>query len=151
MKAAYLGFPGWEVEIPVHLVVGSPPYHRHVDYRADAMNVETGRIREFVHSLSPHYVTKHTDLLRAGYDVLWILDGAEFASLRARPCRNDGVRKLLKPRALQLCRRLKTPLVHYAGALWKEWRDNVWYKCTGDAAQAVIARMNSPLTTVETV
>lgn len=129
MKAAYLNFNGWQVEVPVTA--------NGKTYRADAMNPKTGAVREFVHSLSDHYVRKHFDLKRSGLDVLWIMDGEEFASLRSIRSRDGGIRRMLKPKALDLHRRIGT-LVHYDGNLWHEWRNNVWYPNAGRAAKDVV-------------
>ena len=131
MKDAYRTFDGWDIEVPVE--AGGKKY------RADAMNISTGRIREFVHSLSEYYWAKHCNLKAAGFDVLWILDGGEFVSARARVCRGDGIRRLLKPTAYSFAEDVGA-LVHYAGALWSEWKHNVWFKREGPAAVEVIER-----------
>jgi competence CoiA-like predicted nuclease len=129
MKAAYLNFPGWQVEVP--LVVGDGKF------RVDAMNASTGAVREFVHSLSPYYRRKHVALKQGGKDVLWIMDGREFVSLRAKDVRRGGKRRFLKPRAEELHDLVGT-LVHYEGMLWHEWRDGVWYPNAGRAAMEVV-------------
>lgn len=133
-KAAYQSLPGWEIEAPVQ--VGDKTF------RADAMNRPTGRIREFVHSLSPHYAEKHLALKAAGLDVGWILDGHEFTSLRAKWCRGGGMKRLLKPRAYELHRSINV-LVHYHGQLWHEWRSDVWFPRTGERAIEVLRRFNA--------
>ncbi|MDM8006091.1 MAG: competence protein CoiA family protein [Phycisphaerae bacterium] len=131
MKATYLEFAGWEIEVPIH-VSGRL-------YRLDARSRITRNIREFVHSLSPHYRDKHLDLKRAGLPVQWIFDGNEFASRRARPCRGGGIRRLLKPRAYGICHFVKGR-VHYRGQLWREWHSNIWFPCTNESAAEIVRR-----------
>ena len=133
MKMACLGIPGWEIEVPVE-VMGEK-------YRADAMNRTTGQIREFVHSLSPCYVEKHFYLMKSRLDVLWIFDGAQFASERAKPCRGGGLRKLMKPKALNQHSTIGG-LLHHEGRLWKHWKDNVWYPTEGPAYRELLERFD---------
>src|SRR5262249_39193236 len=83
-KAAYLTFPGWDIEVPV-VVAGR-------SFRADAMNPGTGRVREFVHSLSDAYVAKHLALKAAGLDVVWRFDGEAFVRARRRAAVGPGGR-----------------------------------------------------------
>lgn len=130
MKAAYLDFAGWEIEVPLALSGRT--------YRVDAMNTTTKAVREFVHSLSPYYEAKHRALHRSGCAVLWILDGAAFASERREHTRTgNGWRHLLKPKAYAL-HAVVDSLVHYDGCLWREWRENVWFPTTGPAARSVL-------------
>lgn len=133
MKSAYLGFVGWDIEVPI-VVYGNT-------YRADAMNRNTKRIREFVHSLSPHYIDKHYALQQSGYDVLWIMDGEEFVSKRWKYCSSKKGRKnLLKPIALNFHNSVPV-LVHWEESLWKCWQNNIWYQCIGESAQEVIKQI----------
>jgi hypothetical protein len=133
-KSAYLSLPGWRVEEPV-TVAGAR-------YRLDAVNPATGAVREFVHSLSDAYMAKHAALAGAGLDVMWLMDGSEFASARrshARGRGEGGWRRLLKPRAAML-HALVGVRVHLDGHLWKEWRNDVWYKMEGEAAMSMLTR-----------
>lgn len=132
-KEVYLGFSGWDIEVPV-LAGGR-------QYRADAMNPSTGKIREFVHSLSPYYVEKHHALKKAGYDVCWIMDGGAFASGRRKERAKGGIGRLLKPSALLLHQDIGV-LVHFDGALWKEWRHDIWFPMFGDVAQGLVRRFS---------
>ena len=135
MKYAYLGFAGWDIEVPI-MVNGNK-------YIVDAMNQTTGRIREFVHSLSPHYRDKHYALQQSGYDVCWIMDGEEFVSKRCKKCRSkeDGRYHFLKPIALEMHKAIPM-LVHWEDVLWRCWKENVWFKCMGQASQEVLKRFN---------
>ena len=131
MKAAYLSFCSWEIEVPVE-VNGQV-------YRADAMNRNTGRIREFIHSLSPHYIKKHRALGAAGFDVAWIMDGCRFASRKARIIGDDAY-QLLKPRAYRMAAELSA-LVHHGDSLWRQQTNtNRWRRCTGLASAEVLRR-----------
>ncbi len=133
-KQAYLSFPGWDIECPISAAGQT--------FRADAMNAGTARVREFVHSLSPHYLAKHKALAGAGFDVLWILDGSEFASLRSKSCRNGGRKGLLKPRAYDFVHSVGgKALVHYSNKLWRLYMANVWYPCTGPASLSVLEKL----------
>ena len=132
MKFVYLEFNGWDIEVPV-FAVGKK-------YRADAMNVTTGRIREFVHTLSPYYFQKHLDLKIGGYNVVWIADGKEFSSLRLTTTRNGGVKRLLKPKAIALHKSVGL-LVHHDALLWREWNYDVWFPCRGDASNEILERL----------
>ena len=131
-KNAYLGFPGWEVERPLTLDGRR--------YRIDAMNPRTGRIREFVHSLSPGYAAKHRALRSAGLDVMWISDGGAFASGRRRwSSRSGGIVGLIKPTPYLIHDDLGFK-VHFGGRLWRLWRDNVWFPMSGDGVEAILGR-----------
>ena len=74
-KLAHLKLKGWQIEAPIQ--IGAKRYV------LDAYHQGTGRIREFVHSLSPYYVQKHLDLLSAGHKVQWIFDVFVFVSAHA--------------------------------------------------------------------
>jgi len=131
MKMAYLGFDDWNIEVPIS--VGGKKY------RIDAYR-NNGKAREFVHSLSPHYVGKHLALKQAGMDVLWIYDGAEFASARCAFCggmNGAGYKRLLKPSARRVFNETGG-LVHFSDFLLKEWRHDVFYPCRGEASQAIL-------------
>ncbi|MFN0127834.1 MAG: hypothetical protein ACKV19_14230 [Verrucomicrobiales bacterium] len=137
LKLAYHKFEGWEIEAPITLAGQR--------YRLDAMNRRTGAVREFIHTLSPHYVAKHLALVAApGLFPLWIFDGAEFASSRRRAFKADGIRDLLKPRAYDL-QRIVRGLVWLDGELWGEWKNDIWFPRTGAAAQEVTRRVNAAL------
>lgn len=130
MKMAYLGFNGWSIEVP--LTVNGKKY------RIDAYR--EGKAREFVHSLSPHYSNKHLALKQSGMDVLWIYDGAEFASKRFAYCSGRssvGYRRLLKPTARRVFNHTGG-LIHYNDHLLKEWKHDVFYACGGDAAENIL-------------
>src|SRR5579862_223501 len=71
-KDAYSRFPGWEIEYPV-TIEGER-------FVLDAFNPTTGRVREFIHTLSSYYVAKHRRLAAQYADVRWLFDGAQFAS-----------------------------------------------------------------------
>lgn len=116
-----LGFEHWQIEQPV--TVGGKRYV------VDAVNRRTGRIREFVHSISPFYLAKHSDLAeKARFDVRWIIDGHAFASRRQIHLRENGIKRLLRPRAFLLAEKLGANVrVHYAGQLWRHWERNIWY------------------------
>lgn len=130
-KSAHLGLPGWEIEVP--LLNGR--------YRIDAMNVEKAMAREFVHSLSDRYEEKHRTLsLIPGLDLLWILDGAEFASTRRHPVHGrtgSGLKKLLKPRALDVHQAIGGA-VHLGGVLWRHWKRDLWYPVRGHDVDSML-------------
>lgn len=137
MKMAYMGFDGWNIEVPVD--IGGKKY------RIDAYR--EGKAREFVHSLSPHYVGKHLSLKQSGMDVLWIYDGKEFASSRWSFCagrRGPGYRRLLKPAAGMVFNETGG-LVHHNDMLLKEWRHGVFYPCTGEAAETILKNYGKAL------
>jgi hypothetical protein len=125
-KLAYLHLPGWEVEYPVEVGGRS--------YRLDAVNMATGRVREFVHSLSDDYAPNHAALVASGREVLWLFDGDAFASARREGCRGGGLRRLLRPKAADLLGQIGPSLAHLDGGLWRHWRHNVWYPLEGSAA-----------------
>jgi hypothetical protein len=125
-KLAYLNLPGWEVEYPVEI--------EGRNYRLDAFNPTTGRVREFVHSLSDDYAPKHAALAASGMEVLWLFDGDAFASERRSECRKGGIRRLLKPRAAELLEKVGPSLAHLEDGLWRHWKENVWYPLEGKAA-----------------
>lgn len=137
MKQAYLSFANWQVEAPV-LIKG-------IMYRVDAMNQTTGRIREFVHSLSPRYIMKHRDMAWAGFDCTWILDGEMFVSAN-RKCVHGwdscGYKGMLKPKAFEVFEDLPT-LIHFEDRLWRRWKGNIWYPCSGKASEEIIARFDT--------
>ena len=144
MKAAYLHFANWEVEVPIGIAGpandNGSGYYLHC--RLDAANRVTGAIREFVHSLSPTYWEKHTALKDSGLDVLWILDGSIFVSAHAKPIKKGGLKNLLKPRALELHRHIRS-LVHHDGKLWHEWKEtNIWYPNTGERSLDIVRLYN---------
>jgi hypothetical protein len=122
-KAAYDALPGWTVEQSIQ------------GFRADAANLASGSVREFVHCLSPYYRTKHHCFAALRLDVRWIFDGDVFTSSRKRYVAKGGVSRFLTPRAYQLHQELRgRTWVHWAGELWKEWQDNVWFPRTDSAA-----------------
>lgn len=131
-KFAYLSLPGWQIEVPVS--AGGRTY------RADAMNVVTGNVREFIHSLSPQYIEKHRALKNTpGLNPLWIFDGEKFVRAVTGITRDfSGRRRLLKPRAKILHSEIGG-LVHFFDLLWREWRDDVWYPCQGVSSQKLLA------------
>jgi hypothetical protein len=136
-KEVYLGM-GWQVEVPVVI--------KDQRFIMDAMNPRTGRMREFVHSLSDRYLAKHARLLDAGYDILWIFDGAQFMSERRVAVRKGGQRKFLKPLAYTIAQCLNV-LVHdhaWFGreyhTLWREWKSNVWFPMTGEKSGMLLGR-----------
>ncbi len=131
MKYAYLGFEHWDIEVPVKTTYGN--------FRVDALNRKTKDIREFIHTLDPSYPRKHWSLTRCNANILWIFDGNEFVTARARPCSNGGMRKFLKPNAYDLQRIVKG-LVFWDENLWREWMNNIWYPCTGEASLEIVKR-----------
>lgn len=134
-KMAYLGLPGWAIEQPC--VVNG------VSYRVDAVNTRTLAVREFVHSLSPSYAAKHKALAGSNLDVMWLADGDEFASARrlgvVGTVSGPGYRRLLKPRAYDT-HKLIGMRVHFEGKLWREWKNDVWFQMTGEAAAEMLCR-----------
>jgi hypothetical protein len=138
MKMAYLDFDGWNIEVPVE-VDGKK-------YRIDAYR--EGKVREFVHSLSPHYVSKHLALKNAGMDVLWIFDGFTFGSARWTFCMGSygaGYRRLLKPAARRLFDEIGG-LVHFSDFLLKQWRYDVFFPCKGEAAESILTNYHKART-----
>jgi hypothetical protein len=131
-KSAYDRLAGWTVE-------------QHIDgFRADAANLHTRSLREFIHCLSPYYAIKHRLFAALDFDVRWIFDGDAFGSQRLRTLSRGGVSRLLTPRAYALHVELNRRCwVHRDGQLWKEWRDNVWYPRTDDAAARLLAAFDS--------
>lgn len=130
-KQAYLGFDGWEIEYPIEAAGNR--------FIADATSLKTGRVREFVHSLSNHYASKHMSLKMAGRDVLWIWDGDEFVSERHRCVSRGGISRLLKPRAWMYFEHIGG-LVHFDSRLWRHWKDNVFYPCETDTTKELLRR-----------
>ena len=138
MKMAYAGFDGWLSEEPV--VIGG------VRYALDAVSDRGGRVREFVHSINLARLARKCEALKKmdGYEVMWVYDGTEFASLRRRWGNKGEVRGLLKPLALD-AHRMTGGLVHMHGVgaretgLWRHWKDNIWFPCEGEASKAVLA------------
>jgi hypothetical protein len=119
-KATYDDFPQWTVEQPVE------------GFRVDAANLATGRLREFIHCLSPYYAGKHKILSRLDYEIQWIFDGNEFVSQKTWPMRKDGMKDLLKPKAFDVFKQLGGRCwVHWDGRLWKHWKENIWYPRKG--------------------
>lgn len=101
--------------------------------RFDAFS-ETGAaypIREFIHSLSPSYLAKSDALRDVSEHVVWVFDGNEFASARAKRTRDrKGMRCLLKPRAWDYAayfanNQQKVIIDYHWG--WELWGNNVWY------------------------
>ena len=82
-KAVYDEFSGWSVE------------ERICGFRADAVNLGTRSLREFVHCLSPYYLAKHRVFSALKFDIRWIFDGEEFTSRRLRNIAKGGVSRLL--------------------------------------------------------
>lgn len=134
-KDVYRAFAGWDIEVPV--AAGG------LRYRADAMNRSAGKVREFVHSLSPYYVEKHRALSKSGYDVRWIMDGEAFASGRRKEVARGGIRRLLKPSAFLLHRDVGGVLVHFEGGLWREWRHDIWFPVSGGVARELVRRFGA--------
>lgn len=130
-KYAYSTLPRWDAEVRLDTALGT--------WIIDAMNSRTGRVREFVHSLSPYYLRKHFALQGLGYDVLWIFDGHEFASKRLRHVAHGGVKRLLRPTANRVHDSIGG-LVHWGGGLWKHWKGDVWYPVEGDASSLLLSR-----------
>ena len=120
-KFAYLSFRGWEIEKPL-VIEGKR-------YIVDAMNPHTGRVREFIHSLSPYYVQKHKALSAHGrFEVRWLIDGHRFCGRRQRELQNNGVKRLLIPRAFDLAQLLEGAVrVHWGAQIWRHWQRNIWY------------------------
>ena len=123
-KQAFHQYEGYEVEFAVN--VGGKKYV------LDAYRARDGRVREFVHSLSPSYAAKHQALARAyPGKVSWLFDGHEFGSLRSKPVRGGGIRGLLKPRA-KLMHDAIGGYVHIQGGpfagVWKHWKHDIWYR-----------------------
>lgn len=116
-KLAYDGFDNWSIEQPFN------------NLRIDAMNIQTGSVREFVHSLSPHYVEKHRALQTYGCDVRWIIDGNKFVSKRLKYTNDgDGIRQPLMPHVYALFADLdRRCWLHFDNRLWREWKNDVWY------------------------
>jgi hypothetical protein len=133
-KAAYLDCNGWQVETPV-VIDGQK-------YVIDAINPTTGRVREFVHSLSPYYEAKHHALLHQYSDVSWLFDFRALGSRRAGRCRDGrGISDLLKPRALMCADQLHPHVkVHVGANIMRRWKDNVWYPIRGVRASHVLER-----------
>lgn len=138
-KDAYTRLSGWIVEHPV-TVHGQR-------YILDAVNPRTRRVREFVHTLSPYYVSKHLTLLQRYPDVRWLFDGAAFASLRAVRCRDgEGIKHLLKPRALAAAELLLPCVgVHYKGHIMRHWCANIWYPIHSERATYVLTELGQAL------
>jgi hypothetical protein len=131
-KSAYLNFKDWEVEYPI-VIDGQK-------YVIDAVNPATGRVREFVHSLSPYYEAKHQRLLHQFTDISWLFDYRVFGSSRGEYCRDGrGVKNLLKPRAL-LCAQTLQPhaKVHLGAKIMRCWKENIWYPIDSGKADRVI-------------
>jgi hypothetical protein len=137
-KAAYLGCPGWKVEYPIEI-----EGHKYV---LDAFNPTTGRVREFVHSLSPYYRAKHLALRQRYADISWLFDGDEFVSLRKYITHDGGSwHKLLKPRALLAADELvPDALVHFGGEILRRWRFdcNIWYPLEGNNVEYMLDRFD---------
>jgi hypothetical protein len=138
-KAAQLKIPGWTVEHKIE-IAGKR-------YILDAYHEETGRVREFVHSLSPYYEAKHLALKAAKFSVGWIYDGAEFVSARTVGTRQGiGLRKLLKPAASMLHGAIGG-YVHIhrevGDALYKSWKNDVWYPVEAKGAEQLLAFFNN--------
>jgi hypothetical protein len=136
-KDAYSRFTGWEIEYPVTI-----DGERFV---LDAFNPTTGRVREFIHTLSPYYLAKHRRLAAQYSDVRWLFDGAEFASARRSLTRDrQGYRDVLKPRALIVAEGLMPRVgVLFTDAMLKHWRGNVWYKVRSDRARDLVKLLNA--------
>jgi len=139
-KHGYNDFQQWSVEVPI-TIDGKM-------YRADAMNTETGKIREFVHSLSASYIQKHLDLKQAGYDVLWILDGDKFTSVKkkrvGKPDQSRMYQKFMKPTARDLCISLgDNCMVHYRNKLFKHWKGGVWVEVASGTTRSLLERFNA--------
>ncbi len=132
-KAAYLSFPGWEIELGIETDAGR--------FRIDAINVRTGRAREFVHSLSDSYVDKHLTLKECDLDILWIFDGDVFVADRRKSVARGGIKHLLKPKAKWLYAEVGG-LVHWDGLLWYEWRDDVWFVRETDTTEELLFRFD---------
>lgn len=130
-KEVYLQFPKWDIEVP--LVIDSKRF------RVDAIRKDHRVIREFVHSLSPHYQRKHEALVRGRFNVLWVIDGKKFASARRKEVSGGGLKRLLKPIARDLCEAVNfRVLVHFEDQFWAHWDHDVWYPKTGKAAGHVL-------------
>lgn len=135
IKLAYAQYEGWEIEVPVELSGRR--------FRIDAYNEEKQEVREFIHTLTPHYLEKQRCLRLAGINVRWILDGEEFHSKRACYTKDMvGIRRLLKPKSLSMAEYLEqssdpqqpdvavhlTRLVSEQDrGLYRHWYHNVWY------------------------
>lgn len=134
-KQIYLTL-GWQIEVPIAV--------RGTRFILDAMNPKTGRIREFVHSLSPAYLVKHSHLVQAGYDILWIFDGHEFISARARIVAKGGKKHYLKPLAYDTAHYLNVLVHDYQWGclayqdLWREWKKNIWFPIDGDHSKKLL-------------
>ena len=134
-KSAYNEFENWNIEVPIGSLNS---------YRIDAMNTQTGRIREFVHSLSAKYKNKHAELKNSGFDVLWIIDGNEFVSLRSCEINGVGIRKMLKPSALEFAESVDfNAIVHYENQLYKHWKNNIWYPIETMRAKELLYRFRN--------
>ena len=126
-KNTYDALPNWTIEAPIN------------GFRVDAVNSRTRAVREFIHSLSPYYRTKHHCLSQLNYDVRWIFDGYVFVSDRLRQRRGGAFAKLLKPLAYNLhCQLNNRCWVHFMNRLWREWRNNVWYPRQDEAAERLL-------------
>lgn len=144
MKARYAAFAGWEIERRITVQDPDPWAEGERLLILDAVNLRTGRVREFVHSLSPRYMRKHALLTQSGLEVRWILDGGEFISARAVWTRDGrGRRHYLKPRARDFAVRTgeATWAMEPDGALFHHWRHGIWYpNAAQHAAQPVPPR-----------
>jgi Competence protein CoiA-like family len=132
-KDTYAAWPNWTVEQLVMV--------RGRKFILDAANLRTGRVREFVHSLSPYYREKHRVLLEQYDDVRWLFDGCVFLSKRCERCRDGrGVRNVLKPRALLAAEELAPRVgVHLGRQIFRCWRENVWYPIGSETARRLTA------------
>lgn len=138
-KDVYLSFQDWEIEYPVKIAGRK--------YIIDAINPRTKQAREFIHSLSPSYLSKHQALkYMGGFNILWIFDGAEFCSERIEAFKEEGFKRFLKPRAYELSQEIDC-LVHYGyflppdnPRLFYRWKWNIWFPRMGEQANEIAWR-----------
>lgn len=140
VKLAQSRMPNWIIEHKIDLG------HRH--FRVDAFNTKHGYIREFIHTLTPHYYQKHLDLRAARHDKLnWVFDGSMFVSARCRYIskkekRNHGYSDFLKETPFQLFDKIGG-LVHYEDNLYEHWKNNVWFKYDRHDAPLFLSEVKS--------
>ena len=133
-KVAQSRLPNWIIEHPI-----STPAKK---YRVDAYNTKHKHIREFVHTVTPYYYTKHLVLREHQHShINWVYDGEQFVSKRAIPAKG-GWADFIVPRAWDLFDKIGG-LVHYEEQLWKHWKKNIWFPFEHDDAEAFLANFNA--------
>ena len=134
MKNAYLGLPDWQVECPMERY-GKTLW-------VDAVNWRLQKAREFVSALSKYTEIKRYELGElSGWHTFWVLDGAALVRARALPCKGGGLHKFLPPDVAAAYN--VNAVTHYQGDLWREWKNNVWYRCTDHWLDTAISELEA--------